>query len=217
MTSNPSHQPSLRDPATDEIELIDIFRVIWKWKYLILTGTLVCALVAGVLSFVMPEFYSVDMVLRPGILKVKEDGSNTYIDSPENIKALIDAGTFEKEILNEVANSEDRNLPDGRDMPKSLDFKTDIPRDSNTLKISYETADINLGKEILQHLKSSLIEKYKKLVDYYQKEYETKISLKKAEIENHRAAVKAAEQNIKNFQERIAELKERFRASMRIL
>jgi len=35
----------------DEIELMDYLRVMWKWKYLIVGGTLICAIAAGVISF----------------------------------------------------------------------------------------------------------------------------------------------------------------------
>ena len=34
----------------DEIELIDLLRVIWKWKYLIIGGTFVFGIVAAIIS-----------------------------------------------------------------------------------------------------------------------------------------------------------------------
>ena len=37
----------------DDFELIDILRVIWKWKYIILAGTVVCGLIAAIISFNM--------------------------------------------------------------------------------------------------------------------------------------------------------------------
>ena len=82
----------------DEIELMDYLRVIWKWKYLIAAGTLICAVAAGVISFSMPKVYSIDMVVRPGMLTVNETGNQVYVDSPQNIKAVIEAGTFDREI-----------------------------------------------------------------------------------------------------------------------
>ena len=33
------------DPYEDEIELMDYLLVKWKWKYLILAGTIVCAVI----------------------------------------------------------------------------------------------------------------------------------------------------------------------------
>lgn len=86
----------------DEIELIDSLRVIWKRKYLILLGTLLFSLIAGVVSYHMTKVYRIDMVVRPGVLRISADGENKYIDSPENIKALIEAGTFDEEIIKSI-------------------------------------------------------------------------------------------------------------------
>jgi LPS O-antigen subunit length determinant protein (WzzB/FepE family) len=43
--------------SDDEIELIDIFRVIWKWKYLIIGGTLIFALAGMIVSSFMTKQY----------------------------------------------------------------------------------------------------------------------------------------------------------------
>ena len=60
---------SQTDYPEDEIELIDLLRVIWKWKYLIIGGTLVCALAAMIISSVMPKIYRIETIIRPGILR----------------------------------------------------------------------------------------------------------------------------------------------------
>ncbi len=90
------------DYPEDEIELIDLLRVIWKWKYLIIGGTLVCAIAAMVISSIMPKIYRIETVIRPGILSFGEDGKSIYIDTPDNIKALIETGAFEKKILDNL-------------------------------------------------------------------------------------------------------------------
>ena len=43
------------DPYEDEIELMDYLLVIWKWKYLILAGTVICALIVYIISFTTPK------------------------------------------------------------------------------------------------------------------------------------------------------------------
>ena len=48
----------------DEIELIDLLLIIWKWKYLILAGTLVCALVAAIVSSKKQPTYLVGTLLK---------------------------------------------------------------------------------------------------------------------------------------------------------
>ncbi len=184
--------------SAEEIELMDYLRVMWKWKYLILGGTLLCALIAGVISFQMPKVYRITMVLRPGILQVAWDGKNIYIDSPQNIKAMIDAGTFNDQIVNDIIN------PDDNDSPKSLKFKVAIQADA--IVVSYETSDIKLGSRILENLRNLLLGRYSEMINYHRRQDETSIIMKKAEFENYNVTIKSYEQHIKNLDRRIHEL-----------
>ena len=81
---------SQTDIPVDEIELIDLLKVIWKWKYLIIGGTVVCALAAVIISISMQPIYQVSMVLKSGVYKVGDDGNPVYLDSAEEFKTLID-------------------------------------------------------------------------------------------------------------------------------
>jgi len=50
----------------DEIDLIELWRVVWAWKYLIIAFVLFCTLMAGVVSFVfLPEEYISTTTLIP--------------------------------------------------------------------------------------------------------------------------------------------------------
>ncbi|UCF91872.1 MAG: hypothetical protein JSW39_26975 [Desulfobacterales bacterium] len=188
------------DEFDDEIELIDILLVIWRHRYLIMGGTLACTLIVAVLSLLMPKIYSVDMVLRPGILEIGGDGKNVYIDTAENIKALIEAETFNKEILQKLKES------NGDDIPESLEFEVNIPKDSNAIKVRYETADIKQGIMILDYLKDFFLEEYRKLVTYYKNEYEMKLRLKRNEISKLEVVKNTYARNIENLTKRVAEL-----------
>ena len=161
------------DHYEDEIELIDILRVIWKWKYLIIAGTVAFGLIATIISFNMTKIYSIDMVLRPGILSFGEQGKNIYIDSPDNIKALIDSGTFNNDILNYLNEIKMENIP------KKLEFKVSIPKDSDTIKVLYETDDIKQGMVIQNRLSNLLLETFKKLVQYFQNGYDIRLDILK--------------------------------------
>jgi len=185
----------------DEIELIDILRVIWKWKFRILAGTLFFALLVGIISFNMTEVYQIDMVLRPGILRIDQGGKNTYIDTPENIQALIETGAFTKEILENIRNSDDNAAP------KLLNFRLTKPRYSDALKISYETTNVEQGIDILSHLSRLLLLKYEELVRYFKTEYDTQIKQKQTDIENFKVQLQAQKEIIKNLQFRIDQLK----------
>ena len=183
----------------DEIELMDYLRVIWKWKYLIAAGTLICAVAAGVISFSMPKVYSIDMVVRPGMLTMDEEGKEVYADSPQNIKAMIEAGTFDREILSNIGESNNDGLP------KSLKFKTNIPRNSDALKVSYETSNVDRGLHVLERL-GQLLLKNSERVEYFQSEYEAQIGLKKTKVADCEVRRRALQQHIKKIQKRMDEL-----------
>jgi len=95
-------EPQRDDQFEDEIELMDYLKVLWKWKYLILVGTLVCAIGAAVVSLNMTKIYSITTVLQPGMLKVTDDGKTVYIDSPQNVKAVIETGALNGHILKNI-------------------------------------------------------------------------------------------------------------------
>jgi LPS O-antigen subunit length determinant protein (WzzB/FepE family) len=176
-------------------------RIIWKWKYLLGVGTLIFAAIAVIMSLQMTKIYQVDMVLRPGILRMGEGGRNTYIDSPTNIQALIETGTFNREILAAVKRGNEANLP------RTLGFGISIPKNSDTVKIFYETPEIETGVKILRSLAEHLITRYRELVEYYKNEHQKEIDIKKTEIDNFKAAAESSKEKIKNIQVRINELK----------
>ena len=160
----------------DEIELIDYFRVIWKWKYLIVAGTLFFSVVAVILSLQMDKVYRIHMVLQPGLLRIGDDGIKTFIDSPQNIKALVEAGAFDEKILDSL------NPASKDDLPKTLSFKINIPSNSNTLKISYNTSNVDQGIKILKLLSDHLKNRFGTLVEHYKKDCQNQINIKQNKI-----------------------------------
>jgi len=151
------------------------------------------------------------MILSPGILRIEENGKQIYIDSPQNIQALIEEGTFDTQILQNISNPEDN------DLPKSLVFNVNIPKSSNTLKVSYQTSKIDRGLTILETLSKLLINTYSSLVSYYKSEAEMQIQLKNTEmlklhndikeVGNNIAAIKAEEESeIKKIDYQMANL-----------
>ena len=189
-----------RDQNSDEIELIDLIRVVWKWKYFILSGTLLCGLIAVIIGLKMNKIYSINMVLRPGILSVGEKGKNVYIDSPQNIKALIESGTYNNDILNYLNDTETDKVPN------KLNFKVSVPKNSDTIIVKYETSNIKQGSAILDYLSKLLLEMYSKLVQYFKSEYDMKISLLEYGIDYIKTAIKSYKRNVKNIEKRIDEL-----------
>lgn len=184
----------------DEIELIDILRVLWKWKYLILAGTVICGLVAAIISFNMSEIYKIDMTLEPGIVSIDQNGNKVYIDSVENIKTIIETNVLQNQILKYLQKDDQKNPSN------SLKFKVSVPKNSEIIKISYESANVDFGINVMESLYQALREKYDELVKYYQDNYDKEIQYVKAEFDILEAEPVFYEQRIKSVQKRINEL-----------
>jgi capsular polysaccharide biosynthesis protein len=178
----------------DEIELIDIFRVLWKWKYFIIAGTVFCGLIAMIISHKMAKIYYIDMVLRPAILKVEEGGNDVYIDSAKKIKAMIDSGTFNNVILDYLNDTTKDTVP------RKLNFKVTTQNYSNTIHVRYETANVNQGMAIQNHLSKLLSEAYGSRIKYYISEYDLKQNSIKHEIDYLERIAQSCKRNIKTIE-----------------
>ena len=185
----------------DFFDLVDILKVIWKWKFIILAGTLVFAVITAVISFNSEKVYRVEMTISPGILSISERGEIIHIDSSANISAMINTGTFDGKILEYLKND---NL---NDLPDFFHFETYIPRFSETIKIAYETSNTNIGIKGLNYLLDCLTELYEKLVLHYKKKHEMEIDLINNTINNLKLRKKSEYKNIENINSRTAELK----------
>jgi LPS O-antigen subunit length determinant protein (WzzB/FepE family) len=190
------------DISEDEIELIDLLKVIWKWKYLIFGGTIVYALAAAIFSFSLSQIYSVDTIIEPGIMDIITENGNqarrVYIDSPQNIKALIDSGSFENKILASLGKQSINN-----DFPKKINFRTSIPTQSNAVKVSYETTNVEQGKKVLNFLNDLLLFNYSQFIQHYQKYFDSKIMQKEATLSKISANILKIKNDISTAQSKI--------------
>jgi uncharacterized protein involved in exopolysaccharide biosynthesis len=188
------------DPYEDEIELMDYLKVLWKWKYLILVGTLVCAIGAAVVSLNMTKIYGITTVLKPGILKVSDDGKIVYIDSPQNIKGIIETSGFDGQLLKNI------KFPDTEEPPTSVEFKVTIPKNTNILEVSHETPHVDIGMQIMKNLNQALLKQYVKLVEYYGEKQDMEIARRMSEIEDQKAVLDATKKEIHILERVINEL-----------
>jgi len=158
----------------DEIELIDLLRIIWKWKYLIIGGTVLFALAAVIISFNVQPIYQVSMVLKSGINKVGADGEPVYIDSVEEFKTIIEGEL----LFNLLDNSENKG-----GVISFEAFKISADNKTNTLRILYESTDIEEGIEIVNFLSNMIIERYEKRLKNLQDEYVYELTVAKKQLE----------------------------------
>lgn len=179
--------------SAEEIELIDFLRVIWKWKYLILGGTLLPMLTVAIISLNIQEVYHISTVLQPGVVKIAEDGEKIYVAKTGTLKALIQEGTFNSRIVKSIKNF------NGKKNSRALQFSVNDPARTNTIKIVFKTAAVDEGIEILSHLTKIILDDYLGTVEFFRDEFNRKIQAKRNEVtllEKERQAIKTSLRSI---------------------
>ncbi|HUV49620.1 MAG TPA: Wzz/FepE/Etk N-terminal domain-containing protein [Anaerolineae bacterium] len=155
--SNQQQYPQNYPPYEDEINLIDYLLVLWKWKWLIIAGTLVFAVIAAVISLRMPEIYEISTVIKPGIAGVKDDGSFIYIDSVDNISGKINEGIYDRNIQKALHLNQ---------LKAGINFKFTIAKETNMIKITsqWEEESRDLGIKATGQLLRFLVDDYERIV-----------------------------------------------------
>jgi len=72
----------------NEPELIDYVRVIWEKKWIIIFGTILCMVLAALLSFVLKPVYEIDAIIQPGKFFVVNQQGNFeefIVEHPQQI------------------------------------------------------------------------------------------------------------------------------------
>ena len=87
---------------TEEVELIDYLRVIWKWKWQIVLGTFACILAAGVISWILPPSYQTELILKigqVGMVDVRGELQEIMVEDANNVKARLTSESFILSII----------------------------------------------------------------------------------------------------------------------
>ena len=126
----------------DEIDLRDVFRVLWKRRLLIIGVFVVAVLVAGVISFSMPPVYRVSSIISVGNF-----GDSVYT-SQASVKSIILNDGFLQEVFEQLPNARGSEFQTFKDR-----VKVESVKDSDRLiEISVETPDGKEGKEAVEKI-----------------------------------------------------------------
>jgi LPS O-antigen subunit length determinant protein (WzzB/FepE family) len=120
--------------ASDEIELIDLLRVLWKRKNLIVFGTLISVCAAASIAFMLPKVYEVSAILEPGTRPISNEKGQIIdeknVVSPESLKVSILGGAYDQAVRETLKIPVDK-------FPK---FKVTTPQHTNLVKITVESS-----------------------------------------------------------------------------
>ena len=127
----------------DEIDLRDIFRVLWKRRLLIIGVFVAVVLVAGVISFVIPSVYKITSIIAVG------NFDDPVYTSQASMKNVMLSDEFSLEVFEEVSpnatGSEFRTFKDS--------VKVEPVKDSDRLiEISVETKKKQEGLKAIEKM-----------------------------------------------------------------
>jgi uncharacterized protein involved in exopolysaccharide biosynthesis len=145
-----------------EPELIDYLAVLWRWKWLVVGGTLAGLLVAGLLTWSQPRMYRVGATIETGDVVEPE---------VERLVTRLNLGSFAESDEGPKASMQDR----GRLVAEY--------RKPLVVQLSLETAAPAAGAERVERAAGRAIEELNRLLTVQNAETEAGLSGVRAEIE----------------------------------
>ncbi len=167
------HKMQEFDGYEDEIQLMDYLEVLWKWKYLILIVTLLCAGIGAFVSFQMKKIYRVSTVLEPGIVHLDQNGRVVRTCRGDELRSLIDTGALNGRVL---ADLKSKGVPD---LPLALGFDVEQPKKSDIVEVTYDTPNSEMGVQVLAGLNEAVLKNFSGLVNRWKQQYATQLTAKR--------------------------------------
>jgi len=162
-----------------EAELIDYLDIIWKRKWIIILGTFLCMVIAGIVSFVVKPVYEIDAIVQPGKFFVENESGNIeqiVVEQPQQIADKINHRSFDALIAVEL----------GIQISELSELKADSIRDTLLTRVWTKSSDVAMGKKaltmLLDLIKSDMDEKIEVELD------NINADIKENEIEKERRA-----------------------------
>jgi succinoglycan biosynthesis transport protein ExoP len=191
--------------TADEINLMDYIQVIRKRKWLIVLGTFVCMVVAGVVSFLIPKVYEAKVYLMITSPKYQvefatKEGSKFSTPLFENISAE----TFSKIILNEHTaktvltklglNNPVHEYTIGKILSQ---IKVEYPRNTNLILLKVQDTSKERAAQIANEWASAFIERNEEVTS---KETSNTYDFVMGQLEKAKMSLKTAEEELERFQ-----------------
>jgi len=176
-----------------EIDLAEYAAVLIKrWK-LILAVFLASGIAAAVVNYLAPKVWNISMIIEPSMLP-----NTRLLDTPNNIKARIDAGSFNVNVINALRLPPDTDIGLEVALPKLATFLT--------LSIKKPENDKELGVKILGQFFNELTAFYKQAVDLERDVVEQQRSIVANSVKSKYDSIKRLGENLKITEAREIEL-----------
>lgn len=128
-----------------EIELIDYLNVIWKRKWIIIIGTVLCMIVAGAVSFLVKPVYEIDAIIQPGKFFVENEAGNLeefVVEDPQQIADKVRHKSYDALIAAELSTN----------VAEFPELKAENIMNTLLTRLWIRNHDVKLSKKILDSL-----------------------------------------------------------------
>ena len=169
----------MHEEQTDEIELIDIIRVLWKRKKLIILITFLFTLGAVGAALILPKVYEVSTIIEPGVRPIADANGQIVnevpVVSPDAVKEAVLGGAYDVAIQKKL-----NILP--ADYPQ---LKLTLPKNTTLVKVAIESSEPDKAQAILDEL-----------VGQVGSDIQGKLENEKKKIENEMESVRISEKAV---------------------
>jgi capsular polysaccharide biosynthesis protein len=128
-----------------EFELFDYLNILWKRRWFIVIGTVVCMVLTGIISFLVKPVYEVDAIIQPGKFVVENQAGNfeeVVVEDPQQVADKVQHRSYDALIAAQL-NIEEEELPE---------LKAENIEDTLLTRIWVRESDVSQGKRILHTL-----------------------------------------------------------------
>ncbi|MFX0132369.1 MAG: Wzz/FepE/Etk N-terminal domain-containing protein [Candidatus Hodarchaeota archaeon] len=158
----------------NEADLMDYLNILWKRKWLILIPTLILVIASGIISFLIPPKWEVDVLIQPSKFLIRTENGRleeVMVTEPTQIASQINQNSYDHLIAAEL------NL----DIKEFPELKADNIRDTKLVRVTVKENDIEKAKLILSSLFNHLKSELDKKVEIEIKEIDSQIKSKEIE------------------------------------
>jgi len=191
---------------TDEVQLIDLLLVLWKKKWLIIVGTLICVVTAGIVAFIMPKVYEVSSSIEVGKVEDK------FIEEAPVVSQKIKNTSLREKIAQELSIPlEDISQED------FLKVFSENGKNSLVITTKIETDKPDQGIKILKIINQTILKDHQKKIEEAKKELLDKIALNQNKIKDTEAQIESLKKELLDkiaIEERRIKIKEEKRKTL---
>ncbi|MFX0132883.1 MAG: Wzz/FepE/Etk N-terminal domain-containing protein [Candidatus Hodarchaeota archaeon] len=193
----------------NEADLMDYLNVLWKRKWLILIPTLILVIAVGIISFLIPPKWEIDILIQPSKFLIRTEAGRleeVMVTEPIQIASQINQNSYNHLIAAEL-NLEIKEFPE---------LKAENIRDTKLVRVTAKEKDVEKAKLILSslfnHLKSELDKKVEieiKEIDSQIKSKEIEKSAIEEEINTNKNKLNIVKNREKEIENEMSDMKKR--------